>query len=57
MQDFIWQPKGSEHILKEQVRNLLCGELPLPHKTRHKVPLPKDTLNASHNIIVTITQG
>ena len=57
MQDFIWQPKGSDHIVKEQVRNLLCGELSLPHKARHKAHITQDTLNASHNSIETITQG
>ena len=57
MQDFIWQPKSSDHIIKEQVRNLLYRELSLPHKARHKVHIPQDALNTSHNILESIAQG
>ena len=57
MQDFIRQPKSFDHIIKEQVRNLLCEELSLPHKARHKAHIPKDTLNASHDSIETIAKG
>ena len=57
MQDCIGQTKGSDHILKEQVCNLLCVELSLPHKARHKANMTKDTLNASHHSIGIITQG
>ena len=54
MEDFFRQTKGSDNILKEQVHKLLCGELSLPHKARHKVHVPQDTLNASHHSILTI---
>ena len=39
------------------MHNLLCGELSLPHKARHKAHIPKDTLNASHDSIETIAKG
>ena len=56
MQNFIRQTKGSDNILKEQVRDLLCGELSLSHKARHKAHIFQDSLNASHHSIETITQ-
>ena len=57
MQNSIRQPKSSDHILNKQVCHLLCGELSLPHKARHKAHIPQDTLNASHDSIETIVEG
>ena len=57
MQEFIWKPKGFDSIFEEWLCNLLCRELSFPHKARNKAHAPKDTLNASHNSIETITQG
>ena len=56
MQDFIWQPKSSDHILKEQVRYLPCGELSLPLEARYKAHTPQDTLSASHHSIETMAK-
>ena len=57
MQNVIRQTRSSDHIFKEQVCILLCGELSLPHKARHKSHISKDTHNASHNSIETIAKG
>ena len=57
MQRFIWQTKGSDNILKEQVCHLLCEELSLPYKARHKAHIPQHTFNGSHHSIAPITEG